>query len=184
MNDPIAVIGLLDPKSPANVGAVMRAAGCYQAHSVYFTGVRYPRAASYNTDTKNVARDIPLTGVASLLESLPEATRAGTKIVCVELVVGATPLPLYQHPPRAFYLFGPEDGTLDQGLIDRADDVIYVPTIGCMNLAATVNVVLYDRMAKLSPQRASDALILRSRDTNNRVKLRPRLQAPLAGVTR
>jgi tRNA(Leu) C34 or U34 (ribose-2'-O)-methylase TrmL len=26
--------------------------------------------------------------------------------------------------------------------------VVYVPTIGCMNLAATVNVVLYDRLAK------------------------------------
>lgn len=27
-------------------------------------------------------------------------------------------------------------------------DIIYVPTNGCMNLAATVNVILYDRMAK------------------------------------
>jgi tRNA(Leu) C34 or U34 (ribose-2'-O)-methylase TrmL len=26
--------------------------------------------------------------------------------------------------------------------------VVYIPTTGCMNLAATVNVVLYDRMAK------------------------------------
>jgi tRNA(Leu) C34 or U34 (ribose-2'-O)-methylase TrmL len=26
--------------------------------------------------------------------------------------------------------------------------VVYIPTVGCMNLAATVNVVLYDRMAK------------------------------------
>jgi len=26
--------------------------------------------------------------------------------------------------------------------------VVYIPTVGCMNLAATVNVVLYDRLAK------------------------------------
>jgi tRNA(Leu) C34 or U34 (ribose-2'-O)-methylase TrmL len=25
---------------------------------------------------------------------------------------------------------------------------VYIPTVGCMNLAATVNVVLYDRLAK------------------------------------
>ena len=28
------------------------------------------------------------------------------------------------------------------------EETIYIPTEGCMNLAATVNVVLYDRMAK------------------------------------
>jgi tRNA(Leu) C34 or U34 (ribose-2'-O)-methylase TrmL len=27
---------------------------------------------------------------------------------------------------------------------------VYIPTVGCMNLAATVNVVLYDRLAKAS----------------------------------
>jgi tRNA(Leu) C34 or U34 (ribose-2'-O)-methylase TrmL len=26
--------------------------------------------------------------------------------------------------------------------------VVYIPTTGCMNLAATVNVVLYDRLSK------------------------------------
>ncbi|MBU0538004.1 MAG: 23S rRNA methyltransferase, partial [Gammaproteobacteria bacterium] len=26
--------------------------------------------------------------------------------------------------------------------------IVYIPTKGCMNLAATVNVVLYDRLAK------------------------------------
>jgi tRNA(Leu) C34 or U34 (ribose-2'-O)-methylase TrmL len=166
-----AIIGLLNPKSPTNVGAVMRAAGCYRAHSVFFTGVRYPRAASYQTDTKNVMLDIPLTGVSSLLDCLPD----DTKIVCVELVEGATPLPQYQHPEQAFYIFGPEDGTIDQAIIDRADDVVYVPTIGCMNLGATVNVVLYDRLAKSSLSVASDALILQSRDTNNRVKIRRKI---------
>jgi tRNA(Leu) C34 or U34 (ribose-2'-O)-methylase TrmL len=30
--------------------------------------------------------------------------------------------------------------------------VIYIPTRYCMNLAATVNVVLYDRMAKRGEQ--------------------------------
>jgi len=164
----LVLIGLVDPKSPTNVGAVLRAAGCYQANAVRFTGDRYLRAASFQTDTKNVVAQLPLEPVADLLEDLPTDIR----VVCVEMVEGAVALPGYQHPPRALYVFGPEDGTLAQALIDRADDVIYVPTEGCMNLAASVNVVLYDRLAK-GERAAGDAdQLRRTRDTNNRVRVR------------
>ncbi len=162
------VIGLVDPKSPTNVGAVLRAAGCYQANAVHFTGERYLRAASFQTDTKNVVERLPLRQVADLREELP----AGMRIVCVELAEGAIALPAFEHPEHALYLFGPEDGTLDQALLDAADAVVYVPTVGCMNLAASVNVVLYDRLAKRQPQAGGDALIRASRDTNNRVRVR------------
>lgn len=168
MKEPTVSIGLNNPKSPSNVGAVMRAAGCFQVDAVFYTGTRYPRAAKFNTDTKSASRDIPLTGVACLLENVPE----NATVVCVELVEGATPLPEYQHPENAFYLFGPEDGTLGQDVIDRADAVVYIPTCGCMNLAATVNVVLYDRLAKSSRAIGSNELICQSRDTNNKVKVK------------
>lgn len=160
-------IGLSNPKNPTNVGAVMRAAGCFQVDSVFYTGERYVRAMRFNTDTKNVCGNIPLTGINSLLDEVP----ADKKIVCVELVDGAIPLPEYRHPENAFYIFGPEDGTISQDLIDRADAVVYVPTIGSMNLAAAVNVVLYDRLAKSAQTIASNELILKSRDTNNNVKV-------------
>ena len=93
------------------------------------------------------------------------------KVICVDLVEGATPLPEFIHPENAFYIFGPEDGTISQGIIDAADDVVYIPTIGCMNLAATVNVVLYDRLAKSDNIITGDDLIKSSRDTNNKVKV-------------
>lgn len=160
-------IGLSNPKSPANVGAVMRAAGCYRVDSVFYTGERYPRALKFNTDTKDARSSISLQGVDCFLEHIPE----DTKLICVELVEGATPLPEYRHPDKAFYIFGPEDGTLGQSVIDRADAVVYVPTVGCMNLAATVNVVLYDRLAKSEFTLANDELIRQSRDTNNKVKI-------------
>ncbi|WP_426416455.1 RNA methyltransferase [Aestuariirhabdus sp. LZHN29] len=160
-------IGLINPKSPTNVGAVMRAAGCYGADSVHYSGQRYERAAKFHTDTKNRAREIPLIAVNSLLDEVPE----GASIVCIEIVEGAIPLPTYEHPPQAFYIFGPEDGTIPQELVDRANAVVYVPTVGCMNLAASVNVVLYDRLAKKGATEADDKLIRQSRDTNNRVKV-------------
>jgi len=161
-------VGLTNPKSPTNVGSAMRAAGCYQADAVYFTGRRYARAAKFNTDTKDMNKNIPLMAVDSFLDDIPE----GMKVVCVELVEGAISLPQYQHPDQAFYIFGPEDGTLSQDVIDSADDVVYIPTVGCMNLAATVNVLLYDRLAKSETNLANDALIRKSRDTNNKVRVK------------
>ncbi|MCZ4338773.1 RNA methyltransferase [Shewanella colwelliana] len=172
MIETLVKIGLVNPKSPTNVGGVMRAAGCYQASEVRYTGKRYALAAKnrgeqYNTDTKRASENIPLIAVENILEGLD----SDTKVVCVDLVEGAVALPEFQHPAKAIYLFGPEDGTIDQGLIDSADAVVYVPTVGCMNLASSVNVLLYDRLAKGAPT-GSDALIRQSRDTNNRVKVK------------
>lgn len=166
-------IGLVNPKSPANVGAVMRAAGCYGARGIRYTGVRFARAARFHTDTKGIGSLIPLLPTDDLTADLPP----GMQVVCVELVEGATPLPAFVHPERALYIFGPEDGSLEQALIDRADAVVYIPTHGCMNLAATVNVVLYDRLAKSVAASGSDQLIRQSRDANNRVRLKASAQA-------
>ncbi len=94
------------------------------------------------------------------------------ELVCVEFAEDAIALTEYQHPENAFYIFGPEDGTISQQVIDRADAVVYVPTIGCMNLAATVNVVLYDRLTKSPQGFESNELIRQSRDVNNRLKVR------------
>ncbi|MCK6264532.1 RNA methyltransferase [Vibrio sp. ZSDE26] len=163
MKNSRVTIGLTNPKSPSNVGAVMRAAGCYQADEVLYTGQRYEKAYKFQTDTKNVSSKIPLKGVDSFLEGLPDETR----IVCVDFAEGATPLPEFKHPDNAIYIFGPEDGSISQDVADRADYVVYVPTVGCMNLAASVNVLLYDRLAKSSTIDTSEALIKSSRDNRN-----------------
>lgn len=34
----VVQIGLVNPKSPTNVGGIMRAAGCYQADAVFIRG--------------------------------------------------------------------------------------------------------------------------------------------------
>lgn len=163
------LIGLTNPKNPSNIGSVMRAAGCYRANAVFYTGERYARAAKFHTDTKDRSRDIPLAGVECLLDAVP----VGAKVICVDLIEGAIPLPDFKHPENAFYIFGPEDGTISQQVIDRADAVVYVPTVGCMNLAASVNVLLYDRLAKSNSVESGDQLIRKSRDINNRTLVKP-----------
>ncbi|MGL1956137.1 MAG: RNA methyltransferase [Colwellia sp.] len=180
-------VGLTNPKSPSNVGAVMRAAGCYSVDQVLYTGERYAHAAKFkgakhNTDTKNARDKIPLIASQNFndIELLRARLPVKTKIVCVDLVEGAIPLPYFQHPEQALYIFGPEDGTISQEVIDNADEVVFVPTVGCMNLAASVNVLLYDRLSKslASEHKAKhtveshNELIRKSRDTNNKVKVK------------
>lgn len=167
----MVTLGLINPKDAANVGSVLRALGCYGADAVVYTGNRYDYAARHHTDTKNLRQQADMRKVSSMSDVLAELP-AGTRLVCVELVVGATPLPEYQHPHDALYVFGPEDASLPADVVSMADDVVYIPTIGCMNLAATVNVVLYDRLVKLGPVagvEAGDALIMASRDNRNRL---------------
>ena len=124
-------------------------------------------AKKYHTDTKQMTQQIPLTGVDDLLAHIPEEAA----VICVDLVEGAVALPEFDHPQNAFYIFGPEDGTVSQAVVDRADAVVYIPTRGCLNLAATVNVVMYDRAAKSPDTPRGDELIRASRDLNNRVSV-------------
>jgi len=172
MNEVKVSIGLVNPKSPDNVGSVKRAAGNYGVDSIFYTGQRYPRALKLNPDIPDTGRkvgmNIPVTGVGSLLENLPD----GMEVVCVEFAENARALPEFKHPEKALYIFGPEDGNLSQDIIDCADAVVYIPTVGCMNLAATVNVVLYDRMSKMPQIAENNELIRESRDTNNNLKVK------------
>lgn len=158
-------IGLINPKSPTNVGAVLRAAGCFEANRIIYSGNRYDIAKKFHTDTKSANNSIPLIHVDDFITAKHESS----KLVCVDLVEGATCLPEFNHPENALYLFGPEDGSISQELIDLADEVIYIPATNSLNLAAAVNVVLYDRVVKLNSLNQGDELIRQSRDVNNRL---------------
>ena len=136
-----AAIGLYHPKNHYNTGAVLRAAHCYDAAMVVATGRRYQRAS---TDTTAAERHLPLLHADDLHTVIPY----GCVPVAVELHANAQSLCDYTHPHSAFYIFGPEDSSLGDTVISWCRDIVQVPTRHCMNLAATVNVVLYDRLLK------------------------------------
>lgn len=143
-NRGFASVALVNPKTPANIGAVMRAAGCYGASLVVLGGCRPKRLANIATDTSQIWRHLPHIMVADVFDAIPYSCVP----VAVDMIECATALPVYTHPERAFYIFGAEDATLGKAVVERCRDRIFVPTNGCMNLAASVNVVLYDRLAK------------------------------------
>jgi len=137
-------IGLQNPKYPHNVGSVFRAAGCYNADLIVIGGRRLCNYQKLSADTMKAWRHIPTVICEDLFSAMP----LGAIPVCVEILPDAVPLPNFVHPERAFYIFGPEDGSLGSAIHKRCPYKISIPTTHCMNLAATVNVVLYDRMAK------------------------------------
>ena len=136
-----SAIGLDNPKFDVNVGSAMRAAGIYGASFIAYSGKRVKPG---KTDTMKHNRKIPLFRVSDLKEVIPY----NCVPVAVEIAENAQSLITYAHPKRAFYIFGGEDATLGSRILSWCRDIIYVPTNGCMNLAATVNVILYDRMVK------------------------------------
>lgn len=136
-----ACIGLYQPKVLENVGSVLRAAGCFGAAMVAVCGPRYSSAP---TDTQKAWRHIPFLEIDDLRSVLPKECSP----VAVDLVPDASPLPTFCHPERAFYIFGGEDRTLGEDVLSWCQHRIQIPTSFCLNLAAAVNIVLYDRMAK------------------------------------
>jgi tRNA(Leu) C34 or U34 (ribose-2'-O)-methylase TrmL len=168
-NDSCISIGLVNPKSASNVAVILRAAGCFGVSSIFYTGIRYTHAKAFHEDTKRFRDSIPSTAVDDLLAMMPR----GATLVVVELVEGAIPLPAFTHPKNAYYIFGPEDGSVPQEIVNACEHVVYIPTKSSMNLAVTANVVLYDRLAK-SEYKHSNELIKQSRDVNNNAKVKQR----------
>lgn len=138
-------VALHNPKNPANVGGTLRGAGCYGADLVVIGGKR--KLCNYRnlaTDPQKIWRHTPVITVEDLFEAMP----LGAIPIAVDLLPAAESLVNFIHPERAFYVFGPEDGTLGPSIYTKCKHIVQVPTHFCMNLAATVNVILYDREAK------------------------------------
>lgn len=139
-----AAIALDNPKCGWNVGGVMRAAQVYGAALIIVSGPRFKTLKKFPTDTMKAWKHIPVIEVDDVFDAIPHDCVP----VAIEIIPGAKQLPQYKHPERAVYIFGAEDQTLGKRILDRCRDIVIIPTKRCMNLAATANVVLYDRLAK------------------------------------
>lgn len=134
-------VGLMGPKNPINVGSVMRSVACFDGSFLAVSGRRFKRVPS---DPGDNFKRIPVFNVDDLHSIIPHDCVP----IAVDLVPGATRLESFRHPARAFYVFGPEDGTLGQRTTSWCRETIVIPS-GCLNLAMAVTVVLYDRTAKM-----------------------------------
>jgi tRNA C32,U32 (ribose-2'-O)-methylase TrmJ len=147
---------LVDPKYGFNVGGAVRAAALFGASSVRWTGTRVPYATGkWRLPREERMKDYKHVAFSPTAETPAEQIRvawesAGLTPVSVERRENAESLDVFEHPERALYVFGPEDGTLGRGVLEACHRFVVIPTEmrTPLNLAAAVNVVLYDRYVK------------------------------------
>jgi tRNA(Leu) C34 or U34 (ribose-2'-O)-methylase TrmL len=68
--------------------------------------------------------------------------------VAIELLNSTETLPLFEHPTDATYMFGPEDGHVPKSVLSVCHRFVTIPSYHCLNLAAAVYTLLYDRVVK------------------------------------
>lgn len=159
-----ASVLLINPKTPANVGGVLRACSIFGATSLRWTGDRVAhthearrRAGCTLKKPTRLPREERLRDYSHvdwthLLEDEVETYAASLNAtpVCVEISEHAESLADFVHPENALYIFGPEDGHVPKGVRTICHRFVRIPSVTRtpLNLAAAVNVVLYDRHAK------------------------------------
>lgn len=148
--DPVGrppAIVLINPKYPHNVGAVVRAASCYGISQVWFTGDRVSEAL---TGKKRLPREERMKGYGDVdlinFDYPLDAFPPGTVPIAVELGKDFVPLPFFVYPKNEIYVFGPEDGSIPSTILGLCHHHVYIPSYHCLNLAAAVYTILYDRM--------------------------------------
>ena len=139
-----ACVALDRPSDPVNVGHALRAALCFQARMIILgQASKDIDIRRLPTDPTRAYRHVPVLEVDDLLEAAPR----DADLVAVEIVPEAVPLPGFAHPERACYVFGPESGSISDGILDHCTHHVRVPTAVSLNLGMTVGLVLYDRLA-------------------------------------
>lgn len=142
---------LLNPKYPQNVGGILRTCSCYGIKQLWTTGNRVPLEPSKGyrlprEERMKGYRDVKVINYDKVFDMFP-----GAAVVGIEVFPGSIPLPSFQHPPNALYVFGPEDGGLTSMERSHCHFFVSIPTRHCLNLATAVATVLYDRQSKLNP---------------------------------
>jgi tRNA(Leu) C34 or U34 (ribose-2'-O)-methylase TrmL len=145
----VPAIVLANPKFPHNVGTCQRACSCFGVSQLWWTGNRVSLDIEKGERLPREERmrgykDVQLINYDKPFDQFPK----GTVPVAIEVRQNSEHLTTFEHPENAVYVFGPEDGSIPSVFLGFCHRFVIVPTKHCLNLAATVNIVLYDRMMK------------------------------------
>ena len=135
-----ACIALDRPTDGVNVGHALRAALGFSARMVILS----EKDSSINvrklsTDPGRAYRHVPIIEVGNIFDATDNAMDLTT----------------FVHPERACYIFGPENGSVSPEILKNCPYTVRIPTTMSLNLGMTVNIVMYDRLAKMTRSRYS-----------------------------
>lgn len=138
-------IGIVNTKTPANIGTLWRSAHAFGASFIFTVGRRYRLQAS---DTVKAWRTIPLFDFESIAD-LKRHIPYDAMLVGIEIDDSAASLPVFEHPKRAVYLLGAEDHGLSASERTACHRLVAIPGASrCLNVATAGTVVMYDRSTK------------------------------------
>lgn len=159
----LAVV-LINPKTPYNVGSVIRACSIYGVPTLRWTGRRITTAEGRRYAGTHLRGNKPRLPREERMKDYTNVdwretasedvvgsfAAQGLTPVAVEVRDQAEQLDAFEHPDDAVYVFGPEDGSIPRGVLTVCHRFVVIPTVTRtpLNLAAAVNVVLYDRHVK------------------------------------
>lgn len=157
-----AAVLLVNPKTPYNVGAVIRSMAIFGGRHVVWTGDRIDdadarREAGSNGRKDRLPREERMKEFSDILwgpslhdRPIAPFTQQGYTPVAVEYDPNFERLSDFVHPEKALYVFGPEDGSLGGSWLAACHRFVRIPTATRtpLNLAQAVNLVLYDRFIK------------------------------------
>jgi tRNA(Leu) C34 or U34 (ribose-2'-O)-methylase TrmL len=143
-------LGLINPKYPHNVGTAIRAASCYAASHLFYSGHRMDESLK---ELSRVPREERLRGYKEVEWVQKDyfikfCSAQGLTPVAVEFREQAENLFDFIHPENALYVFGPEDGYIPQSALASCHRFVKIPTLHCLNLAVAITTILYDRALK------------------------------------
>lgn len=143
---------LIDPKYPRNVAGVLRACASWEIPTLRWTGDRVrldnPGERLPREERMRSYRTVDFRRVERPFDELPKPCTP----VAVEFRQSSESLFVFDHPPdpQGVYVFGPEDGHLPPAVLGLCHRFVIIPSKHCLNLAAAVNVILYDKRFKES----------------------------------
>lgn len=134
----IGIENLIDRQ---NIGTLWRSAYAFGANFIFTIGKRYEYQTS---DVHHVSRHMPLFSY-STFEDLRKALDEKVKVIGIEFMPTAKSLDSYSHPERCVYLLGSEGRGISNTMLEKVDDILYIPTVVCLNVASAGTVVLFHR---------------------------------------
>lgn len=146
-------IGIINTKSPLNIGTLLRSANIYGAQFVFTVGKRYQLQSS---DTLKTQRHIPLFHYETLAQ-LKSGIPFDCPLIGIEQTDNSVDLSEFKHPERAMYLLGAEDHGLPKSVIEVCHKIVHIDTKTCLNVAVAGSIVMFDRSTKYKAKATAKA---------------------------
>jgi len=137
-------IGVMGLKYKENYGTLLRTAQVFGADFIFIIGRRYKQQFS---DSMNSWKHIPLFEYNDF-DDFHQHLPYKVKLVAIEMSENAQPIATYKHPKSTCYLLGSEDFGLPEEVLDKCQDIVYLPGEKSLNVSVAGSIVLFDRLQK------------------------------------